>query len=70
MTREGHAIPLSNFSNNQISIANAVKPLYDLIKSEILLSKIIKTDDTDCKIQVSKLKYRKIKTPRNIRKAR
>jgi transposase len=70
MTREGYTIPLSNFSNNQIRTANAVEPLYDLIKSEIRLSKIIKTDDTDCKIQVSKLKYRKIKTPRNIRKGK
>jgi len=70
LAREGQPIPLSNFSNYQIGSANAVEPLWELIKSEILLSKIIKTDDTECKIQVSKLKHRKIKTPRNIRKGK
>jgi hypothetical protein len=70
LAREGHTIPLSNFSNYQISVANTVEPLWELIKSQILLSKIIKTDDTECKIQVPKLKHRKIKTPRNIRKGK
>jgi transposase len=70
LAREGQTIPLSNFSNYQIGVAKAAETLWDLIKSEILLSKIIKTDDTECKIQVSKLKHRKIKTPRNIRKGK
>jgi transposase len=70
LAREGYTIPLSNFSNYQISAAKTVEPLWELIKSEILLSKIIKTDDTECKIQVPKLMHRKIKTPRNIRKGK
>jgi transposase len=70
LAREGQPIPLSNFSNYQIGVANTVEPLWELIKSEILLSKIIKTDDTECKIQVPKLKHRKIKTPRPIRKGK
>lgn len=70
LTRDGLAIPLSNFSNHQIAAAKAVKPLFELIKSEALLSKVLKTDDTECKIQVPKLKHRKSKTPRNIRKGK
>lgn len=68
--REGQTIPLSNFSNYQIGVAKAVEPLWELIKSEILLSERVKTDDTECKIQVPKLKHRKIKTPRKIRRGK
>jgi transposase len=70
LSREGYPVPLSNFSNWQIRTAASAKPLYDLIKSEILLSKVIKTDDTECKIQVPKLKLAKTRTPRNIRKGK
>lgn len=70
LSREGHPVPLSNFSNWQIRTAFAVEPLTDLIKSEILLSKVIKTDDTECKIQVPKLKLAKTRIPRKIRKGK
>jgi transposase len=71
LSREGYPIPLSNFSNWQIRVAATVKPLSDLIKNEILLSEIIKTDDTECKIQVHKLKLAKRRrTPRKIRKGK
>jgi transposase len=70
LSREGHPIPLSNFSNWQISVAKAVEPLRDLIKSEILLSKIIQTDDTDCNIQVPKLKLARKGIRRKIRKGK
>lgn len=69
-TREGFPVPLANLSNWQIALASATTPLFDLIKNEILLSEIIKTDDTDFKIQVAKLKLRKLRSPRPIRKGK
>jgi transposase len=69
-TREGFPVPLANLSNWQIALASATTPLFNLIKNEILLSEIIKTDDTDFKIQVPKLKLRKLRSPRPILKGK
>jgi len=49
--REQAIIPRSTQSNWVIESAQTVKPLCELIKKEILASAVIKTDDTELKVQ-------------------
>lgn len=54
--REQAIIPRSTQSNWVIESSHTVKPLYALIKKEILASAVIKTDDTELKVQDRKHK--------------
>jgi transposase len=54
--REDAIIPRSTQCDWMIAIAHTVRPLYDLLSSQVLLSQIIQTDDSELKVQDRKHK--------------
>jgi len=56
--RENAIIPRSTQSNWMIASSLTVEPLYELLKREVLLSKVVQTDDSWIKIQDRRLKGR------------